>query len=268
MEQARLLRVAHRRLVATLRHLQRHARYAARSASEDRDGLLFVAGANPHLHPYVNAAIRTERTGDPNEMLRRAARFFGERERRFVLWIARDDDLDLEAAAIDAGFVRRAPFEGVAEMALHTRPTPADLRPTIEVQRVADANDAALFQFLVAGAYAPAVPEQVSLNIFADCDVLLTPGAAAFVARLDGEPVAASMVLFDSDVAEVGFVATKASARGRGLGTLITATAARHGFDHGAPLVVLQASAMGEPVYRRMGFVELMRYRRYDSPGA
>ncbi len=32
------------------------------------------------------------------------------------------------------------------------------------------------------------------------------------------------------------------------------------GFDGGAPYVTLQATSMGEPIYRRMGYRELYRF--------
>ena len=49
----------------------------------------------------------------------------------------------------------------------------------------------------------------------------------------------------------------------RGLGELATASAIAHGFDRGADVAALQASPMGEALYRRMGFVELYRYEEY-----
>jgi hypothetical protein len=53
------------------------------------------------------------------------------------------------------------------------------------------------------------------------------------------------------------------SAGRRGLGELATATAIDHGFAHGADVAALQASPMGDGLYRRMGFVELYRYEEY-----
>jgi ribosomal protein S18 acetylase RimI-like enzyme len=262
-----VFQIAHVRLANTLRHLQRYSSYAHGSGLEDEAGALFVAGANAHAHPYVNAAIRIDASADAEDVLRRARTFFERRGREFVLWIAGDRDADLEETAIKHGFVRRAPLQGTAEMLLD-EPPPASRLAGVEVSQVTRDGDGPLFQFLVAGAYEPDVPRHLTLNIFADDRVLLVPGAAAFVARADGVPVAAAMVLFDSGAAEVGFVATTHRARGRGFGTLVTTAAARYGFERGAPIVLLQASAMGEPLYRRMGFVELWRYRRYDSPAA
>jgi predicted acetyltransferase len=50
-------------------------------------------------------------------------------------------------------------------------------------------------------------------------------------------------------------------ARGRGLAELVTHAVTQAAFELGAPLVVLQATPMGEPVYRRMGFEQFQTYR-------
>jgi ribosomal protein S18 acetylase RimI-like enzyme len=64
----------------------------------------------------------------------------------------------------------------------------------------------------------------------------------------------------------VYWVATSPAARRRGFGELVTRAAVRAGFEHGADLVVLQATAAGEPVYRKIGFDTFTQYGRYLSP--
>jgi hypothetical protein len=46
----------------------------------------------------------------------------------------------------------------------------------------------------------------------------------------------------------------------------MTATAVNAGFDLGAELASLQASPMGEPIYRRMGFETIFGYRLLMQP--
>jgi predicted GNAT family acetyltransferase len=102
---------------------------------------------------------------------------------------------------------------------------------------------------------------------FASPGALLAPNVSAVVARVDGTPVSCAMVLHGGPVAGVYWVATSTSARRRGLGTLVTAAVARKGFQRGAELVVLQATELGEPVYRRLGFVPFTDYQRFLVPG-
>ncbi len=78
-------------------------------------------------------------------------------------------------------------------------------------------------------------------------------------------PVASALALRAGEVAGLYYVGTVPEARGRRLGELCTRAATNAGFDMGARTVVLQASIMGEPLYRKMGY-ELLRYYRWYRP--
>lgn len=93
--------------------------------------------------------------------------------------------------------------------------------------------------------------------------MLVQPHVAAFVARLDGVPVAAAMTLVTHGVAGIYWVGTTPEARGRGLAEACTRLATNAGFDLGAQVAALQASVMGEPIYLRMGYREITRYPWY-----
>ena len=74
------------------------------------------------------------------------------------------------------------------------------------------------------------------------------------------QPLATAQVVLSHGVAGVYYVGTVEAARGRGLAELVTRTVTNLGFDLGAALVTLQASSMGDPIYRRMGYREVYRY--------
>ena len=61
-------------------------------------------------------------------------------------------------------------------------------------------------------------------------------------------------------------MATLPASRGRGLGEVCTALATNAGFERGAPVVTLQASPMGLPIYTRMGYRACDQLRRYRLP--
>lgn len=89
-----------------------------------------------------------------------------------------------------------------------------------------------------------------------------------YLALLDGEPVATAALFLDAGVAGFNEVVTVPQHRRQGLATrvmLATITAAR---QRGYRIGVLQASPMGEPVYRRLGFSELCRFSHYVLRGA
>ena len=75
-----------------------------------------------------------------------------------------------------------------------------------------------------------------------------------------GKAAAGAMVIVTHGVAGIYWVGTHPDARGKGLAELCTRAAGNAGFDLGARIAGLQASVMGEPVYRRMGYVEVTRY--------
>ena len=79
-----------------------------------------------------------------------------------------------------------------------------------------------------------------------------------YLARLDGQPVATSELYLAAGVAGLYFVGTLARARGRGLGRAVTLAALRDARDMGYRVATLQATSHGDPVYRRLGFRELL----------
>ena len=91
-------------------------------------------------------------------------------------------------------------------------------------------------------------------------DIAAIPGVSIYLGEVDGVPVSTATAW--QGVAGVGIfnVATPPESRGRGFGRAITTRAVVDGFASGAELAWLQASALGEPVYRSMGFRQVDTY--------
>jgi GNAT superfamily N-acetyltransferase len=81
-----------------------------------------------------------------------------------------------------------------------------------------------------------------------------------FLATVDGIPAATSTLFASAGVAALYNVGTLPGFRGRGLGSLISVAAMATGRALGYRVGVLQASEMGEPLYRSLGFEECCRY--------
>jgi GNAT superfamily N-acetyltransferase len=84
-----------------------------------------------------------------------------------------------------------------------------------------------------------------------------------FLAFAQGKPVGTSLVVLSGGAAGIFNVATVPAARGRGIGALTTDVALRAAREVGYRIVVLESTAMGYNVYRRLGFVEYCQIGHY-----
>jgi len=94
------------------------------------------------------------------------------------------------------------------------------------------------------------------------------PAVHAYVGYLGDEPVCTSLLYVTGATAGIYWVGTLPAQRGRGFGEVMTAHAARQGFARGCDHASLQASAMGRPVYERMGFRQNRDYRNFERAPA
>ena len=223
----------------------------------DDDGILLFAGAH-RLPVLCNGVMRTDLRRNPADVIARAREFFAPRRRGYSVLVRGHADEALQRAAADAGLLEMgAPPGMVLERRLPDAPPPAG----VTLARIETAADVAAFAEVMGAAYGTyGMPPDVTPALFARPETLIGPHIVSFLARLEGRPVAGAVVLLSHGVAGVYWVGTTPEARGRGLAELCTRVAGNTGFDLGARFAVLQASPMGAPVYRRMGWVEVTRY--------
>jgi ribosomal protein S18 acetylase RimI-like enzyme len=91
------------------------------------------------------------------------------------------------------------------------------------------------------------------------------PNLRFYLGTIGGEPACTSALVTTESVAGIYWVATLEAFRRRGLGEAITWEAVRGGIDAGCDVASLQASALGEPVYRRMGFETPLHYVHFEA---
>lgn len=243
---------------ANLVHAVReHARWQGCGELVERGGVLQVAGVNEFPMAFRNCVLRTDTAVPPAEVLARAREFFGRYKRGFTVILRGHCDEDFEAYIAREGLVplRELPCMLVSQPVGATA-LPADLR----IERIGAIEQVVDAVAVVAEAYTSLrLAAEEARQYFGRPEALLAGNISGFVCYQGREPVATALTLFDGAAAGVYWVGTIASARQRGLGEAMTRIATDEGFARGAPVVTLQASPFGEPIYRRMG------YRSYDT---
>jgi ribosomal protein S18 acetylase RimI-like enzyme len=228
------------------------------------DGWMFGAGRSSH--PVIsNAAFRVDDHLEPHELLERARAFFAARGRGFAVWV-RGGEVDDDALATACEDADLQMVYAMPEMVLGA---PVEERPApdgIDLHRVSSSADVEDYWRVAASSYASlGFPPDV-FAFYEDAEGLVADGVAAFLARAGDRPAGIAMTIVSHDVAGIYWVGCTEEVRGRGLGWSVTAAAVNAGFEMGAEIASLQASPMGESLYRRMGFETIYDYRLYLCP--
>lgn len=109
----------------------------------------------------------------------------------------------------------------------------------------------------------PSEVESAFQRLMARLSLPPDPRWANHLALLDGAPVATCMTYFHSGVAGLYTIATLPDARRRGVAGELTRYALLNAQAHGYSIATLQASRMGFPVYRRLGFETIATFSEY-----
>jgi GNAT superfamily N-acetyltransferase len=238
-------------------------RWSTKGAVEERDGCVLCAGGS-WLPVVANGAFRTDVSVAGSDLIARAESFFGGFARGFTVKV-RDtgDDDDLRAACVAAGLEQ---FGGAVPEMLVRAPLPEhEGVEGVAVERVDDEAGVTDFVAVNAEAYATyGMPGEVLPELFDQAAALVAdPAAHVVIARRGGAAVATAMIFESDGVASVQWVGTVPEARSSGLGALVTTRATNLAFERGASSCTLQASPMGEPVYRALGYETLYHYAEY-----
>jgi ribosomal protein S18 acetylase RimI-like enzyme len=236
------------------------ARWTTGGVVHEEDGLVFFVPG--HGFPFgFTGVVRVDSALPAAEAVARRRDWFAARGQGYThcLRLHRDEDL---AAALEAGGLSR--FGNSPGMVIDAPLPEKPLFAGVRIDAVKGEDDVREFARVTGAAYASlGMPEKVAHRHFADARFFAQPHVEAYLARLDGVAVAASMLVVTHGVGGIYWVATRPEARGRGLAEACTRHAGNVAFDKGADFVALQASVMGEPVYRRMGYREITRYPWY-----
>ncbi len=156
--------------------------------------------------------------------------------------------LDVPAMALDLRDLPR--FESPKELRINQVSTRDDLEACLRV---------GVSSFGMPAAYVPRL-----LDIERGMPADQKEATRFFLGRLDGRPVATSELFLGAGVAGLYFVGTAEGARRRGFGRAMTLAALEAAREMGFRASVLQATSLGAPVYRALGFRELFSMGIYQ----
>jgi len=168
--------------------------------------------------------------------------------------------LDLRAE-VDAELVAESVLSGLfhrwSEPAMLLHPLPEAIRLPEAFQVIDVTTEPELLR------YAQADAEEFgdwALQLAIARTALGLPGCGLVMGVVDGLAVARSMTVVTGEMTGIHNVYVPPSKRGKGYGTAITAAAVEVARRRGAKAACLEATALGFPVYERMGFRTVGEY--------
>jgi len=252
--------LGHQNLLAYNRAM---AQWCSKGALRERDGALLVAGGS--WIPLIgNAAFRTDEAVAPGALLARADAFFARRKRGYTVKVrGSGEDADLQEACEAHGLV--AFGDPIPQMICRRRLERTEPPADVSLRPVRDEVGMADFAAVNTDAYATyGMPAEVFVDMFDRPGRILASAQTSVVVGYRGSrPVATALSFVSDGVACLQWVGTVADARHLSLGRVVTEWATNAAFDRGATSVTLQASAMGESLYARLGYETQFHYREY-----
>ncbi|MFJ2769245.1 GNAT family N-acetyltransferase [Streptomyces sp. NPDC087300] len=238
-----------------------HRNLAGASVTEAGDLLIADSGTADDTFNIVAAARFTPQTAE--ERIAETVGTLLRTGRPFSWWVgpaSEPGDLGerLVASGLQASEAETGMYRDLRDALPAAPATGPDIRPVTTREQLAD------YAHVLAANWDPPATT-VSRFFAAAAPWALAAGCPAryLVGYADGRPVCTAEVFLHAGVAGVYNIATLAAARRRGHGGAITLAALRTARDAGYGTAVLQASAEGEPVYRRLGFEACGRFTEY-----
>jgi GNAT superfamily N-acetyltransferase len=224
----------------------------------EADGVLCYASGST-APQIVNGVQRLDPWVDPRRALDVADAWFRARGRGYTIFIPTHEQDFVDAArarGIEPPLTATTP-----EMVCRSKPDTRSLAEGIELRWVVDEAGIRDFCTVNEVAFSPdGTPTTMFRDVTRDANRFAAPHVRTVVAYEGERALATAQALYSHGIAGVFAVGTLPEARGKGLGDAVTRAVTCRAFEEGAAMVSLQASAMGAPIYQRMGYVRLFDY--------
>jgi GNAT superfamily N-acetyltransferase len=205
--------------------------------------------------PFLNVVFRTRLpSADADELIDATLAHFRARQVERCTWWAEPESVcpNLRAYLTSHGLKFE---EGGTGMAVDLSALPAEVPHPVGLTIQPVEDEAALrswAQVMRLGFRLPERGEQRLYELFAGLGG--TGRLQSYLASLNGRPVGTAQVFLGAGVAGVYQVTCLPDARGQGIGAAVTLAPLREARHKGYCISILQASRLGYPVYRRLGF--------------
>lgn len=209
---------------------------------------------------FFNGAFVAGPVGDPHGVVADAMAFMDNCAVPWLLWVRDGVQDELLAAGRSAGLTDAGGPPAMALATIEAIPPPPD---ELTVKLVRDEPGLAAFRDLSARGFG--LPTEFT-DVLVTAAMVDDPDLGLVVGTVDATPVSCALVAITGATAGIYNVATPPEFRRRGYGAALTWAAIAEGARRGCDHSILQASEMGAPVYRAMGFVDVGTYVQLEGP--
>jgi GNAT superfamily N-acetyltransferase len=205
---------------------------------------------------FLVAPDRTEESD-----LRRAVEFAAAHAPTFAVHVPVPVPDAVSAALTALGLGEDAEeIPGMAMSPLHVIPRQSG---PVQIAEVTEAHDWPTLQSATRDGFE--LTDELVATVFPP-SLRTVPDIRWYVARIDETVVGTAVLVRTDDVAGIYNISVLPAYQRRGFGAALSWHAVAAGRDAGCRVAVLQSSAAGYDVYRRMGFETVVGYRSYTYP--
>jgi GNAT superfamily N-acetyltransferase len=236
---------------------------SSRFEVQDReDGLWFASGVP--MAPFNGVVSARLPKHGAEAVIVEAISYFGARSLPFS-WSTGPNTTpgDLGERLVAHGFKAQEAQAGMA-IDLQSLPDSVPMPEGLEIERVSGKAFAGDYGDVVSAGFG--LPPDFGgefARILAEATENSDAASWGYLGRIDGRPIATSGVVLAGGGALIVNVVTLPEARGRGVGAAMTHRPLLEARERGYRIGTLEATEMGYPVYKRLGFEEYCRIKEY-----
>lgn len=194
------------------------------------------------------------------EVFEIAEEFFKKKDIEYIAWVVENQTPIFEKALIDNGKKLKR-VEGSPGMAIYNKIEKVKLDSKYRVEEIVFGKNH--LDFIKVTSLAFEKPIEVTEKMFSKKETIETNSITGILIYKGEEPVGGGIIIVSDGIAGIYWIGVLESERGNGIGKYIVQETTNRGFDLGANAVMLQASKLGAPVYKNLGYKEILNYKLY-----